>query len=77
MAQTSLCFVNCHLAAGGEKLLKRNANVYDIMSKLQVRKWGGGDTTNGSNLARRKKKSVGQAGSGRGGEGQVGNGRRS
>ncbi|EDQ87577.1 uncharacterized protein MONBRDRAFT_27082 [Monosiga brevicollis MX1] len=34
--QTSFCFINSHLAAGSEKLLKRNTNALDIFSKLQL-----------------------------------------
>eukprot|EP00040_Diaphanoeca_grandis_P005099 m.31381 g.31381 ORF g.31381 m.31381 type:complete len:982 (-) comp16450_c0_seq1:290-3235(-) len=33
---TSLCFVNSHLAAGAEKWNKRNANYKDIVTKLQL-----------------------------------------
>jgi hypothetical protein len=33
---TALCFINCHLAAGSMKWAKRNANYYDIISKLQL-----------------------------------------
>jgi len=33
---TSLCFINCHLAAGSEKWSKRNANYKDIVTKLQL-----------------------------------------
>eukprot|EP00045_Choanoeca_perplexa_P015428 m.193725 g.193725 ORF g.193725 m.193725 type:complete len:990 (+) comp16985_c0_seq2:131-3100(+) len=34
--QTSLCFINCHLAAGQEKMNKRNINTADILSKMQL-----------------------------------------
>ena len=36
VGSTSLCFVNCHLAAGSEKWSKRNANYRDILVKLQL-----------------------------------------
>eukprot|EP00051_Salpingoeca_urceolata_P001310 m.39953 g.39953 ORF g.39953 m.39953 type:complete len:1013 (+) comp11326_c0_seq1:218-3256(+) len=33
---TSLCFINCHLAANAEKWKRRNANFMDIVSRLQL-----------------------------------------
>jgi hypothetical protein len=36
LGSTSLCFVNCHLTAGAEKWSRRNANYFDILSKLQL-----------------------------------------
>eukprot|EP00730_Choanoeca_flexa_P018685 TRINITY_DN9098_c0_g1_i1.p1 TRINITY_DN9098_c0_g1~~TRINITY_DN9098_c0_g1_i1.p1 ORF type:complete len:993 (+),score=276.06 TRINITY_DN9098_c0_g1_i1:193-3171(+) len=36
VGQTSVCFINCHLAAGAEKMTKRNNNTIDILSKLQL-----------------------------------------